>query len=232
MDTDSVCTDDNLAPFCIQVELARNPETVRTVVARNIAIGCCTIAPFIHGVGHVFSLIVRCSDNRVIKARSRTKCVSKRLVGVPSVKLVASARAGGQRNPAEIRDSEVHILAFRAPVERCVAICIRMQEHTVLDLAPLGVDGKAAVGHCGEIICLRASVVDIPALEHKACRRCRNVVVVPALVVGRQIRSVRDVVNCMKRTAVGFVEDVVVTVDVHAIHEVERIGKTVEINLH
>ena len=107
-----------------------------------------------------------------------------------------------------------------------------MQEHTVLDLAPLGIDRHTAFGHRREGIGMRACVVDIPALEDIPLGSGRLIVIgagraAVRLVVGRQIRAVGDILHYFQ-LALGVLarDPVPVAVIIRAVHEVQRVDIT------
>ena len=104
-----------------------------------------------------------------------------------------------------------------------------MQEHTVLDLTPLGIDRQAAIRHRREGIGLRACVVDIPALKDIPLGSGRLIVIgagraAVRLVVGRQIRVVGDILLYLQ-LALGVLarDSVIIAVIVRAVHVVQRI---------
>ena len=146
----TVCTNDDRAPLGVEVELTRNPRTLGVAVRRR------TVAPLVHGVGHVRVLVIRRGDRGVVQHCCARVRMRAGLVRVPTVELVARALAGGNGDLSAIGHAEVHGLGLRAPVKRGVGTRIGVQEHTVLDLAPLGIDRNAALGHGREVILMRA----------------------------------------------------------------------------
>ena len=98
-----------------------------------------------------------------------------------------------------------------------------MQEHAVLDLAPLGIDGDAALGHGSEVIWVRAGTVDVPTLEDVARRSGGLVVVCTLCVVGRQVRAINNAAD-LAQLAAASIDGIVVAIDVDAIHEIDLVG--------
>ena len=222
-DADALCADRDRAPLAIEVELLGDPETIDVRVGRG------AVAPPVHGIREVRGLVIgrTAADLRVLSKRARGADIS-----VPAVELIALAHSGGDRNLTTVGNAEVHRLIIGAPIQRGIRARVRVQEYTVLDLTPLGIDREAAVRHRREGIGMRAELVDIPAFKNVSLG-CGRLIVIRAgrvavhLVVGLQIRVVRDVVDYMQLAAAGLARDPVpVAVIIRAVHEVQRIDIT------
>ena len=97
-----------------------------------------------------------------------------------------------------------------------------MQEDTVLDLTPLGINGKSAIGHSGKRIWLRTCLIHIPALKHIACwnsRRCVG-------VVTAHIRTVFNARFGSDLSCGSFAcYSNIITIIISTIHEVDGVGR-------
>ena len=215
---DSLSADNNLGPLGVEVELLGDPEAV------DVAVRGRPITPPIHGVGHMRFLVVGLATK---DSPCGGKHLCARLVCVPTVELIARANTGGSRHLPAVIDAEVHVLGRGAPPEAWVGSRVRVQEHAELNLAPLGVDGQAALGHGGEVIGMRAGIIDVPALKHIARRSSRFEVVSAALVVRRQVCTVGNTADNVKLALTGLGCDaIIVTVVVCAVHVVDGVGIT------
>ena len=98
-----------------------------------------------------------------------------------------------------------------------------MQEDTVLNLAPLGVDRQTAFRHLIEFSRVCAVVVNVPAFEDITGSR-RDIIVNPVLIVAGNIRLISDVVDRIQCPLTGLTADrVAIAVHIDAIQEVDRI---------
>ena len=216
---DAVGADEHRAPFGVDVVFPRDPETVDVVVRSR------PVAPLVHGVGHVRGLVIRRGDRRVVEHRVLREHAAEILIGVPTIELIARARPVGSGEFSAIADAEVHLLALVAPIERViVGRNVRMQERTILDLAPLGENGQTALGHLVKRVLRRASAVDVPALENVTGRSGRGVVISAIRIVRFQARIKSDIADRLELTLARFRGDaVVVAVVIRAVHEVEGV---------
>ena len=90
---------------------------------------------------------------------------------IPGEELVTVVTGAGRgTDVSAVGDTEVHLLTGGAPEEviLSVGLDLGMQEHTVLDLDPLGIDREAALRHSGKGRFHFAGTVSIPAVEDKA----------------------------------------------------------------
>ena len=220
-DADALCADRDRTPLAIEVELLGDPETIDVRVGRG------AVAPPVHGIREVRGLVIgrTAADLRVLSKRARGADIS-----VPAVELIALAHSGGDRDLAAIADAEVHGLASRAPIQRGIRARVRVQEHTVLDLAPLGIDRQSALRHRGEGVLLSTLAIDVPSLENVTGRNCRGHVT----IVRCRVRTVSDILLRSDLAKSILTQGVVVAINVFAVHEVDGIELTViiEVNRH
>ena len=98
-----------------------------------------------------------------------------------------------------------------------------MQEDTVLDLAPLGVDGQTAFRHLIEFSRMCAVVVNVPAFED-ITGGLRDIIVSPVFIVAGNIRRKSDVIDRVQCTLACLTADrIAVAVHIYTIQEVDRI---------
>ena len=74
------------------------------------------------------------------------------LICIPSAEFITVSESGRGTDCSIVGNTEVHLLAFRAPVQRGISAGIRMQEDTVLDLPPSCIDRNTANRHLIEYI--------------------------------------------------------------------------------
>ena len=210
---DTVSADDNLAPLCVKINLFSYPETI------YIVIGGCAVAPLIHGIGKIGFFIVRraASDLLILRENIRAGFIL-----IPAEEFISGSQAFRDRNLSAIGNTEVHCLILRTPVKSAVCAGIGMQEDTILDLTPFCVYSYAALRHSCECVRLCTSYIYIPAFENIAFGSGRCVVVCASFVVGREIRSINDVVYLMKLSAARLIKRIVVTISINTVHEVDR----------
>ena len=79
-----------------------------------------------------------------------------------------------------------------------------MQEDTVLNLAPFGIDSDIAIGHCCEGIGLSARRIQIPSHKHITLRCHRHIIIGPTFVKGRKIGAIRIVFSSIKDTSIDL----------------------------
>ena len=216
-------------PLTVQVELLGDPETVAAVIARDIGVPGCAFAELVHGVRHIHGLIIRSGDSGVVQNKgfvAEQACAGR--VKEPSVKLIA--RTGAHRGVqfAAGRDTEVHRLGFRAPVQRIVIASarqgrLRVQEHAVLVDDPLGIHGDTVDRHRREVIGDRAELIRVPARERilQSVGLCIKL----ELVIARDVCSVRHVLHGIRNRIVrGLVSAVAAAVIICAVQEVDVIN--------
>ena len=87
-------------------------------------------------------------------------------VGIPSAEFITCSDAGRRTDGSVVGNTEVHLLVFRAPVQGGICSGVRMQEDTVLDLPPLGVNRNTADHHLVECIRRCTAFIGIPAFEY------------------------------------------------------------------
>ena len=214
----AIGTDEDRAPLGVEVEFLCDPETVKVTVRRG------AVAPLVHAFRHMRVLVVRRRDGGLIQNGSCRKCFRARCIRVPAIELIACTGTGGRGDLAAVVYTEVHLLVFGAPIQRGIRVGIGMEEDTVLDLTPPGIDGDTALGHGGEGIGLCAGVVNIPALEDIAFRSGGRIIAGAILVVCSQIRAIGDAVDLVQLAHAGFAGDpVAVAVIVGTVHEVDGI---------
>ena len=216
---DAVCTIDGRTPLGIQIEFLGNPEAV------NIGVVRCTVAPLIHRVGEMRGLVVSIVNRALVQPVGISiEHLGAILVEVPPNEDVTVARTGRSTDLIAVGDTEVHSLRLGAPVERGIRFGVRMQEHAVLDLTPLGIyrhatDGQGAVEV--ELGCAR--LVHVPALEHITgfgaieCRACICI----------EVRTIGDVFHSTQRMGFLVLQGVVVAIRIDAIHEVDGVAQAI-----
>ena len=216
-------------PLTVQVELLGDPETVAAVIAGDIGVPGCAFAELVHGVRHIHGLIIRSGDSGVVQNKgfvAEQACAGR--VKEPSVKLIA--RTGAHRGVqfAAGRDTEVHRLGFRAPVQRIVIASarqgrLRVQEHAVLVDDPLGIHGDTVDRHRREVIGDRAELIRVPARER--ILQSGGLCIKLELVIARDICSVRHVLHGLRdRVVRGLIGTVAAAVVICAVQEVNIIN--------
>ena len=122
-----------------------------------------------------------------------------------------------------VNNTEVHRLVGGAPGETRDGglIDARVQEDTVLDLTPLGIDGDAAVGHRGEVVGLLTQFIDIPTIEDKAGMSVSSVRTVGS--IGRDVSAIDDIRNgsYLSLDKIIIVKTFSVAVIIGTIHKVD-----------
>ena len=179
-------------------------------------------------------LVIGRSDDTVVQTGVWRKRCGQVLVRIPTIELVARSRTERRGNLSADIDAEVHFLVIGAPVKRGVGTRIGMQEHTVLDLYPLGINGNAAIWHGLKFVRMSTVGIDVPAREDESggverriinVIRCGNEVVVPTFVVAAHIGTIRDACHLIQ-LADGFLAfntGTGTTVDVDAVQEGNRL---------
>ena len=213
-------------PLGIKVQLPGDPIAVVVL----ILIVCGTVAPLVHIVGHIHIPVVRRRYRGVVQDHGIGEHLREVLVQVPADKLVTGAPAGGKADRSAPGDTEVHFLAARAPVKAfiigiilCTGTGIGVEEHTVLDLAPPGVDRQTAVrhGHPVEVAGVCAVLIEIPAVKDKS--EGDLVLGWHVAVVISKVSAVGDVVLHHKLALIRFSQRIAVAVHIGAVQEVEGI---------
>ena len=161
----AICALNDRTPFTIQIQFSGN--------IRTIYIGVCWISAnntvFIHRIRIICLLVIsRCTGHRTLVEH---KCFGVKTLGavfiqIPTHKHIAVACAGRSGYFTTVCNTEVHRLSS-LPNQRLIGRRnSRMQEHTVTNLAPLGIYGKSAHRHSCKSIWGSASCINIPALKH------------------------------------------------------------------
>ena len=104
--------------------------------------------------------------------------------------------------------------------------CIRMQEYTVLDHMPLGIDCDTAFRHCAERILRRTCIINIPTVKYIAGRCMCSIRLV--VVIVSNTCTILDIPYStdLPLVLVPFFNFISVTVYIDSIHEVDRIDIT------
>ena len=101
-----------------------------------------------------------------------------------------------------------------------------MQEYTILDHLPLGIDRYTAFRHRPKGILRRACVIDIPSIKYISGRSMRSIRFI--VVIGTYIRTVCNI-GCGPDLALVLIQlsnFISVTIYVDSIHEVDRVNIT------
>ena len=209
-------------PPGVNVILLGDPETIVVFVGICIIwIVGVEVAVIVEYIGVFGILVVRRRDCVFIHHdRTVVEDLCAGFVAEPALEDEAVQATGRCADLVAVADTEAHCLIRITPVDIAGAAfrIIRMQEDTVLDLPPLGVDGYAALRHRVKIIELVAGFVHKPALEDEAFR---NIARYKIVVVG-DVGTVSDAVNSLDLTLTG-IDNMAVAVYVSAVHEVDRI---------
>ena len=216
-------------PLRVEVQFLGNPKTVSTVKADSIAVVGCSIravrvsrvvdgilevSPFVHPVCQINPLDV-VGGNAVLVQRVGLGVENHHAlrIGVPATERVEVALSKhGRADFVTITDAEVHGLGFTAPIETLVVAGLRMQEHTVLNLTPFGIDTQATERQRGERVGLGTSLVRIPSFEYISIfsyREIRNTIVKSGNIV-----SIRDVLLRMQYVTLFVLEGVSIAVHI------------------
>ena len=230
-------------PFSIKVQLIVNPETVTTVVADSItivrryhiAIGTNRIrhdiTPLVHRVGLIYRFVVGGSGHLIGNGNNiGIEHLGAGLIGVPAHNGIVITQTGRNRNLSAVANTESHGLVFSTPIQRRIILpglrinSIRMQENTVLDLTPLGIDSDT-FRHISESIGLGTSIIHIPALKNEAGEG-GFIIVGTAFVIGRNRGLERNILH-LTQLATTFitVHRVVTTIHINTIIIRYIIGK-------
>ena len=172
-------------PHGVKIEFLCDPETISFCKGASIfIIGVCItvitrtrrslrlwtsrfdIAPLIHIVSHVGSLIVFSRNCRFIQHERLIKHLCEVLISIPTSEDISITFSCGHTDLSAIRNTEVHILIIRAPVKRRIGSGIWMQEYTILDQTPLCIDSKTAFRH------LKMDLFSFIICRHKSDSLC------------------------------------------------------------
>ena len=217
-------------PFCVDVELLGDPETVATFIACSVRVvlRIDQEAVVIVCVRHIDSFVIRRRDVGLVNdIRLAVEYLREFRVKIPAVKRVARQVPTGRfADVTAFADTEIHRLIRSTPVDisACTFRIIDMQENTVLLLAPFRIDRYAALGHLVEGVLLRAGTIDVPALENVtgwglSFIRCVR-------VVRRDIGAVGNITFCAYLAYTSFFHRIAVAINVYAIHKIDRINVT------
>ena len=171
-DIDAVCVFKHLTPLGIKVKPLGDPGTV----IRGVGVGsaaCFHIPRAVPGrrallrlrVGRRGGLIIVGGNGGFIQPRAF--CPGRAAGGVPAQELVAVTFAGRGADRSAVSHTEGQRLVIGAPIEVGI-IDLRqagVQEHTVLDLPPLGVDLNTADRHFAPGVWRSATFIEVPALK-------------------------------------------------------------------
>ena len=116
--TNAIGTNDNRTPLGIEIVFFCNPETINIGICRS------AVAPLVHGISHVGSLIVRSGNRGFVQNSSIGKRLGCRLVCVPAIEFIACTLPRRNRNLSTVRNAEVHPLGIGTPAKR--SICTRI----------------------------------------------------------------------------------------------------------
>ena len=219
-DADSGSAVQNSAPLSVDVILLGDPETAIFFIAINNVIWVTGVfAVYIIWIGRGGILVIIRRDRIFIQHdRIPIEDLCTGFIGKPADEFIAVQTAGRGADLSAVADTEVHCLFRVTPVDiaRGGIRIVRMQEYTVLDLTPLGVDGQSALRHIIESKWLITGCVHIPALEDEAFRNVSRFVA----VVIRNISTVNDAGNELDLALAGP-DLATVTVYIDTIHEVD-----------
>ena len=241
---DTVGTFDDLAPLAVQFQLAGDPEAVAvngviafdrlndTGVAMDIRVpGCVGITPFVGRIRKVGGLVIRSGDIVIIHHKSvDVKRLRIVFVPIPAHEFIIGTGTCGQTDFAAIIHAEDEFLLVRAPKHAIVAIGHGVQEDTILDLAPLGINRKATSRQSGEVALLRTVVVQIPTFQDETCV-FGVIVFVAVFIIRSNIFTIGDTGNRFQKTSVAFLYRISVAINIHSIHKGYGIKQTVITNV-
>ena len=166
-------------------------------------------------------LIVRCCNCPLVERHGACEGSGACFIHVPSVELVSSTFSFRCRDFSTVGNTEVHVLRIRAPVKRRIRPSVRVQEDTVLDLAPFGIDRQTAFRHRCKCILVRTGRIDVPAFKDIPSGRRRRIEIGSVFVIGTQICAVGDIADLMQLSAACFIQRVVVAVHISTVHEIQ-----------
>ena len=93
-----------------------------------------------------------------------------------------------------------------------------MQEHTILDLTPLGIDSNTTFGHFVKCIRLRTILIQKPSFKHKAViLGCRSIIIGLSFIIRSHIGIVCNTTHLIYLTVIYFRQRVVVTIHINTI---------------
>ena len=230
-DIDAVCVFKHLTPLGIKVKPLGDPGTV----IRGVGVGsaaCFHIPRAVPGrrallrlrVGRRGGLIIVGGNGGFIQPRAF--CPGRTAGGVPAQELVAVTFAGRGADRSAVSHTEGQRLVIGAPIEVGI-IDLRqagMQEHTVLDLPPLGVDLNTADRHFAPGVWRSAAFIEVPALKDiSAFRASRNIV----LILIRNRGTLSNRTTLVKKMLCTILDLVSITVDIVAVKVTDLILLTI-----
>ena len=231
---DAIRAGKHFTPLGVEVELIGDPVTGLSVPSRKIGVACpagrhipravprSAVAVLRLRVGRSCVHVVRSGNSRAVQLRTVSPGLA--ISCIPSQELVSVACTCRSTDRTVISDTEGQRLAGRSPIQ--IGIIDRgksgVQEDTVLDLAPLGIDRDAVDRHRRERVLTGAGLVHVPAFEHIAGLGRRLIIVVAA-----DIRAVGDGFAGIQLLAAGSLIRGVAVVGIHTVHEVDHVCITV-----
>ena len=143
-------------------------------------------------------------------------------IGIPAHPLVSCTQTFGNTDCSVIIHTEVHCLTFRTPVQGRVCAGIRVQECTVLDHTPLGIDCNTAPRHCSEIVLLGACIINKPTFQNITfCGR--HIVIITIFIIRCYICTVCNILRIMQMSLICFIHFISITIHIYTIHKVNGV---------
>ena len=231
---DAIRARKHFTPLGVEVELLGDPVTGLSVPSRKIGVACpagrhipravprSAVAVLRLRVGRSCVHVVRSGNSRTVQLRTVSPGLA--ISCIPSQELVSVTCTCRSTDRTVISDTEGKRLAGRSPIQ--IGIIDRgksgVQEDTVLDLAPLGVDRDTVDRHRSKCVLAGAALVHVPTLELVTGRyRVRFIAVIAAGacaisngIAGAKLRATRCVIRG------------VAVICIHTVHEVDGVGRS------